>query len=160
MLNYLTNRFEQVYLTGVMSLGSELVAIFFAGFLLEKLGTRASLIACFMVSALGGVAMVSYGLSNTETIAFPIIFLICRFGVSGINVLYVACNARIFDVESSATAFGMAAFFARMSLSGAPLVATLEQPTPMYVFLVSTVFAAAISYFVKVHPKLEKARKP
>lgn len=108
-----------------MALSSEIVSILFAGVLLTKLGTRASLITCFLTSAAGGVLMVSYGLANTDNIAFPIIFLICRFGVSGVNVLYVACNARIFDVESSATAFGLAAFFARMSLSGAPLVATL-----------------------------------
>jgi len=125
LLNFLTNRFEQVYLIGVMSLSSEIFSIFFAGLLLEKIGTKASLISCFVVSAAGGIAMVSHGLDHTDTIAFPIIFLVCRFGVSGINVLYVACNARIFDVESSATAFGLAAFFARMSLSGAPLVATL-----------------------------------
>jgi len=144
-----------------MSLSSELVSIIFAGVLLEKLGTRASLMTCFLFSAIGGVAMVTYGLNNTDTIAFPIIFLICRFGVGGINVLYTACNARIFDVESSATAFGMAALFARMSLSGAPLVATLNQPTPMYVFLATTALAAGISYFVKVHPKLErKTAKP
>ena len=155
LLNYLTNRFEQVYLTGVMSLSSELASIFFAGLLLEKLGTRLSLVTCYLTSAIGGILMLAYGLNNVESIAFPIIFLVCRFGVSGINVLYVACNARIFDVEQSVTAFGLASFFARMSLSGAPLISTLDQPTPMMVFTLTTVVAAAISYFVKVHPSLE-----
>lgn len=62
LLNYLTNMFEQVYLTGVMSISSEIVSIFFAGFLLEKLGTKISLIVCFLVSAVGGVLMLTYGL--------------------------------------------------------------------------------------------------
>ena len=159
LLNYLTNRFEQVYLTGVMSLSSEIASIFFAGILLEKLGTRLSLIACYVTSGIGGVLMLFYGLKHTDSIAFPIIFLVCRFGVSGINVLYVACNARIFNVETSVTAFGLASFFARMSLSGAPLVATLEQPTPMVVFTLTTVIASILSYLVKVHPKLEKNKR-
>ena len=33
LLNYLTNRFEQVYLTGVMSLSSEVASIFFTAML-------------------------------------------------------------------------------------------------------------------------------
>jgi len=126
LLNYLTNRFEQVYLTGVMSLSSEIGAIFFAGALLTKVGTRLSLVTCYCASGIGGILMLTYGLQNPDSIAFPIIFLVCRFGVSGVNVLYVACNARIFDVETSVTAFGLASFFARMSLSGAPLIATLD----------------------------------
>ena len=142
-----------------MSLGSELAATFFAGVLLEKLGTRLSMFTCFITSAIGGILMLSYGLSHKESIAFPIIFLVCRFGVSGTNVLYVACNARIFDIERSVTAFGLASFFARMSLSGAPLISTLDQPVPMVVFTVTIVIAAMISLFVKVHPQLEQRNK-
>ncbi len=45
-----------------MSISSEIVAIFFAGFILQKLGTRISLIVCFLFSAIGGILMLSYGL--------------------------------------------------------------------------------------------------
>ncbi len=71
-------------------------------------------------------------------------------------MLYVACNARIFDVEKSATAFGLGSFFARMILSGAPLVSTLSQPYPMIVFTVCTTLSALVSCLVKVHPTLDR----
>ena len=122
----MVNQFDQVYLTGVMSISSEIVSIFFAGFLLNKAGTKVSLVVCYLIGAVGGFLMLLYGLDHAEDIAFPVIFLVCRFGVSGINVLYVACNARIFDVEKSATAFGLGAFFARMILSAAPVISTLK----------------------------------
>ena len=41
----------------------------------------------------------AYGLDHMDSIAFPIFFFIARFGVAGNQLVYVAANARIFDVE-------------------------------------------------------------
>ena len=125
LLAYLTNLFEQVYVTGIMAVSSEFVAYLIAGYVLEKLGAKVSLMTCYAIAGIGGILMLTYGLHNTESIAFPIIFLVCRFGVAGVYILFIAANARIFDVEKSATAFGLGSFFARMVLSGAPIVSTM-----------------------------------
>jgi len=125
LLAYLTNLFEQVYVTGIMAVSSEFVAYLVAGYVLEKLGAKVSLMTCYTIAGVGGVLMLTYGLHHTDSIAFPIIFLVCRFGVAGVYILFIAANARIFDVEKSATAFGLGSFFARMVLSGAPLVSTM-----------------------------------
>lgn len=159
LLAYLTNLFEQVYVTGIMAVSSEFVAYLIAGYVLEKLGAKVSLMTCYSIAGVGGILMLTYGLQNTESLAFPIIFLICRFGVAGVYILFIAANARIFDVEKSATAFGLGSFFARMVLSGAPLVSTMSQPVPMYIFTVTTIIAICISFFVKVHPEAEKRLK-
>ena len=98
LLSYLTNLFEQVYLTGIMSCSSEFVAYLMAGLILEKLGAKTALITCYVIAAIGSILMIAYGLDHTEDISFPIIFLIGRFGISGVYILFIAANARIFDV--------------------------------------------------------------
>ena len=155
LLAYLTNLFEQVYVTGIMAVSSEFVAYLIAGYVLEKLGAKVSLMTCYTIAGVGGVLMLTYGLHNTDSVAFPVIFLICRFGVAGVYILFIAANARIFDVEKSATAFGLGSFFARLVLSGAPLASTMQQPVPMYIFTVTTILAIFVSFFVKVHPDAE-----
>ena len=152
LLSYLTNLFEQVYLTGIMSVSSEIVAYLIAGYVLEKLGARVSLLSCYLTAGIGGIMMLAYGLEHTDSIAFPIMFLICRFGISGVYILFIAANARIFDVEKSATAFGIGSFFARLILSTAPLASTFRQPLPMYIFTFTTLLAAGFVLFIKVHP--------
>lgn len=159
LLAYLTNLFEQVYVTGIMAVSSEFVAYLIAGYVLEKLGAKISLMTCYTIAGVGGVLMLSFGLHNTESIWFPVIFLVCRFGVAGVYILFIAANARIFDVEKSATAFGLGSFFARMVLSGAPLVSTMQQPVPMYIFTATTIIAIFLSFFVKVHPDADRRSK-
>lgn len=98
MLAYLTNLFKQVYLTAVMAASSEFVAYMVAGCVLEKLGTKISLISFYAIAGAGGLSMLTYGLDNQESKLFPVLFLVCRFGISGIYMLSIAVNARLFDV--------------------------------------------------------------
>lgn len=143
-----------------MAVSSEFVAYAIAGYVFEKLGTRVALMSFYAIAGVGAVLMLSYGLAHTDTIAFPILFLLCRFGISGVYILFIAANAKIFDTERSASALGLGSFFGRLVLSGAPLASTLKQPVPMYIFFFSCASALCFTYFIKVHPKLEnKAKK-
>ena len=156
LLAYLINLFEQVYLTGIMSCSSEFVAYMAAGVVLEKLGVKTSLVACYLIAGLGGILMLAYGLGHTEDASFPVIFLVCRFGCAGVYILFIAANSRIFDVERSATAFGLGSFFARMVLSAAPIISTVPQPVPMIIFTLPTLLAVGLIFFIKVHPEAER----
>ena len=64
LLAYLTNRFAQVYLTGMLGVSSEFVANFASGLILEKFGARASLISFYTCCGVGGVLMLTYGLAH------------------------------------------------------------------------------------------------
>ena len=99
LLSYLVNRFEQVYLTAVMSMSSDIVSIFISGILIEKFGARISLFVTYLIAGIGGILLLTYGLDHPDSIAFPIFFLICRFGVGGAVLIVVAANSRIFDIE-------------------------------------------------------------
>ena len=83
LISYLTNTFEQVYITALLGIAGDLFSFFFAGFLHEKFGSRLSLMIGYLISVFGGIMTLAYGLQHTDSIAFPIFFFIARFGVSG-----------------------------------------------------------------------------
>ncbi len=155
LLAYIVTTFEQVYLTQFVGNLSEIVANFTAGLVMIKLGTKRALITFYSISIFGAILMLYYGLSHTDSIAFPAIFLLCRFGTGGVYVIMVAANARIFYVENAATAFGFGSFFARLVSVAVPLVAVISQPTPMYIFLANASLALLASLFLKLHPEAE-----
>ena len=62
LLSYLINLFDQVYVTGIMVLTSDIVSYVIAGYVFEKLGAKASLASCYAFSSIGGILMLAYGL--------------------------------------------------------------------------------------------------
>ena len=70
--------------------------------------------------------MIFYGLNHADSLAFPAIFLLCRFGTGGLVVIMVAANPIVFYVENAAMAFGIGSFFARALSSAVPIVAILD----------------------------------
>ena len=138
-----------------MSLLSELVSTFTAGLVMNKFGTKRTLIIFYSISVFGAILMLIHGLAHTDSIAFPAIFLLCRFGTGGVYVIMIAANARIFYVENAATAFGFASFFARLACTACPLVAIISQPTPMYIYAAMAIFALLVSLLLKIHPEAE-----
>lgn len=58
----LTNTFSDVYITGLSSSGSEIIAYILVWLFYEKLGVKLSLIMSFLISTLGGVFILSWGL--------------------------------------------------------------------------------------------------
>ena len=155
LLSYMVTTFEQVYLTSFVGYLSELVANFTAGLIMIKLGTKRALVTFYLISVFGAILMLLYGLSHADSIAFPAIFLLCRFGTGGVYVIMIAANARIFYVENAATAFGFASFFGRLVSVAVPLVAVISQPTPMYIYAANASLALLASLFLKLHPQAE-----
>ena len=64
LLTYLTNTFEQVYLTGLVSAVSEICAYIFSGTMFEKLGVRRTYMISLTIAILGGVLIIVYGLDH------------------------------------------------------------------------------------------------
>ena len=125
LLTYLTNLFEQIYMTGLVSAASEMGAYIFSGMLFERLGVRRTYLISLSIATLGGILIIAYGLDHQESITFPMFFLLCKFGLcSGFNMVVVA-NSTIFEVKRAATALGTPMFLARLSQSISPLVATV-----------------------------------
>ena len=64
LLTYLTNLFEQVYLTGLLSYSSEIGSCFASGPMFEKLGVRKTYMISLGIATLGGILIITYGLDN------------------------------------------------------------------------------------------------
>ena len=64
LLTYLTNMFEQIYLTGLSSAASEIGAYIFSGTLFEKLGVRRTYLVSLSIATLGGILIIAYGLDH------------------------------------------------------------------------------------------------
>ena len=115
LLTYLTNMFEQIYLTGLCSAASEIGAYIFSGTLYEKLGVRRTYLISLSIATLGGILIITYGLDHQESITFPVFFLLCKFGLSSAFNMIVVANSTIFEVQRAATALATPMFLARLS---------------------------------------------
>jgi len=70
LLSYLVTHFDQIYSTAFYGAVFELIATFISGVILQKLGSRKSLLLFYSCAALGGVLLLSYGLDNLESFGF------------------------------------------------------------------------------------------
>ena len=91
LITFLTNTFDQVYESAICSSISEILAFAFAGVLFQLVGARASLFISFAIAIAGGSALLGFGLTNPQSMAFPIIILVAKFGIAcAFNIVYVA----------------------------------------------------------------------
>ena len=64
LLTYLITMFEQVYLTGLFSQSSEMLAYIISGTAFEKLGVRKTYMISLSIATLGGILIIVYGLDH------------------------------------------------------------------------------------------------
>ena len=82
-------------------------------------------------------------------------YVICKFGMaSNFNIIYV-CNADVFPVLFCATAMGVCSFLARIFSAISPLISTIPQPTPMWIFCCVAILAGVLVLWVRLPDKEE-----
>ena len=62
LIQMLSNTFEDIYVTGIISGVSEFIGYVIAGLVYERIGVKYSFIIAFLISALGGVLILAWGL--------------------------------------------------------------------------------------------------
>ena len=86
--------------------------------------------------------MITYGLDNQDSFLFPILIVFLEYGIAAsFTIIYTAHNS-IFPVLFSATALGLCNFVSRVFAAAAPVVATVDQPIPLLVFMSLSVSSA------------------
>ena len=93
------------------------------------------------------------GLKDESSPWYPVFFLITNFGLCCANNLITVASMTLFEVDRTATSFGIACFVGRMVQSSSPIVSSLEQPTPTYILCASSVACGLIALMIKVPPK-------
>ena len=64
LLLTLTNSFDKVYMTGLVSSFSEMIGYILSGLFAERIGVKISLIVSFLISTFGGVLILVWGLQH------------------------------------------------------------------------------------------------
>ncbi len=147
---YLIN-FQLKYIQGdffintITSSVTEIPANILGGLAYHKLGMRITLISCFAISIVGGICLIIW---FNEVSIIPVFILAARFGVSAtFNVCYLA-NAQIFPTIFAGTVFGICNVFAKTITIISPLLAEVDPPVPMIVFVITCGIACVASFFI------------
>lgn len=153
MLSFLINLFTQIYPTAAICTGiSMAIGYFFAGLLMERFGLRWSFFLCSAVSACGSFSLLCCGLSNQDSVIFPVMYLITFTGASGIYTICHAAFIKLIEVRRASTVMGVANFFAFGFSSAAPLVTTLDQYMALTLFCVLTICSGVLTTFLVEPP--------
>jgi Na+/melibiose symporter-like transporter len=106
-----------IYTNTIVSSVSEVTAYLVSGALYEKIGTKISFIASFILAVVGSIFLITFGDAHKSLI--PIMVLGSKFGISAsFNVVYLANG--LFPALYSSTTFGICNFFARLAGMIAP----------------------------------------
>lgn len=99
----------------------------------KRLGLKCSLTIMFMMSLLGGT-LVLFG-ENFDKSFMPIFVLLSKFGITGMAQIAYTCSVYLFPTLFSATAIGICNLSARILTISAFMIAEMEAPTPMTIFV-------------------------
>jgi len=149
----LTNTFDDVYVTGLTNGVSEVVAYFVAGLVYERIGVKLSLVISFLISALGGVLILIWGLQNEDSPMFFAFFLFAKFGVTCTFSINYAAHNYFFPTLFAATAMGVCNFLARLFSAMSFLVGKLEEPYPMIIFTALCGLTAVAAIFLRTEKR-------
>ena len=155
----LINTFDKVYISGLTSSFSEMIAYVLSGMLYERIGVKLSFIIAFSISALGGILILSWGLQHESSTWFFVCFLLTKFGVTcTFNINFVA-NSYFFPTLFAATAMGVCNFLARLFSAFSYPISSLDEPLPMYMFTGFCILACMCSFFLKTQEQPEALNK-
>ena len=145
----LINTFSDIYVTGLTSSGSEMIAYAVAGLCYEKIGAKLSLIISFAISTIGGVLILSWGLKHQDSPVFFVFFLLAKFGISCTFNINFTANSFFFPTLFAATAMGICNFGARLVTSFTYPVSMLDEPWPMILFTGLCGITCLLSFFLR-----------
>lgn len=136
-------------MTGLTSSLSEMIGYIVSGLFYERIGVKLSLILSFIISAIGGIAIIAWGLQHQESPWFFFFFLLAKFGVTCSFNINFAANSYFFPILFASTALGICNFLARLFSALSFLTANMQEPIPMYLFTVLCSVTAVAAFFLK-----------
>ena len=145
----LTNTFDDVYVTGLTNGSAEVIAYFISGLVYERIGVKLSLFISFLISAIGGVLILAFGLDEQDSAMFFTFFLLAKFGVTCCFNINYSANRYFFPTLFAATALGVCNFLARLFSALSFLIGGLDEPTPMIIFTILCSSTAVASVFLR-----------
>ena len=139
----------------IISALSESLACLISGFIALALGTKNTLILCFSIGGVFGLALAFIDPSYDYLIL--ICLLLTKFGVSSSLSLCYLVTSEYFPIIYSATVFGVVNTLARVISIFAPLIAEVNPPLPMIIYSTFCMFSVIGTTFLTKNKKAEQA---
>lgn len=153
LIQFLINTFQAIYITGIVSSISDIVANSIAAYVFEKIGVRKCISGSQALATIGGLLVLTYGLQHDQSWTFPLLVMMSKFGVTfTFNTLYVS-HATLFPVLFASSAMGINQFVARLFSAISPLLAQVEEPVPMIVFTSITTTSFILAFFIQAEDR-------
>jgi hypothetical protein len=156
-----------IYVNGIFSSTSEVIAYVLAGVFYRTIGVKLSLFVAFAIAAAGGASIVAYE-SYSDFYSptpmdlpgwiFPCLVLTAKFGIACAFNLNYCSNIDVFPLAFSATSLGIVNFLARFASIFAPPVAEIQSLLPMTLFT-SLTFLSMLSICLLKVQKRDQSNK-
>ena len=108
------------------------MACLISGFIALVIGTKNTLILCFLIGGIFGLALAFIDPVYEHLILLCL--LLSKFGVSSSLSLCFLVTSEYFPIIYSASVFGACSLFARVISIFAPLIAEINPPLPMIIY--------------------------
>lgn len=135
-----------IYINGLVSSSSECVATLVAGYCLEKVGVKMTLVFSYLTALVGMLCLI---ITSTDEEGWLSLFILgSKFGISAAFVVAYCGNYYLFPVSIVATTMGICQIGARISTIFAPYVAEIPPNSfSQWIFciVISTAFLASLA---------------
>jgi len=144
-----------IYINGMVSSASEILATFMSAIGLHYLGLRNVLVVSYII-AFSGMLLLTFSTTNSQLL-LSIFILGSKFGVSQVfNLAYVG-NIQLFPVALVATSYGVCNVVARCASIFAPLIAEMKPDSIAKVIFLSVILLALLSSTFIKEKKAERS---
>lgn len=152
-LNYFLINFRLKYIKGdlynnqMISSTCDVVFVLATYKILPLIGLKKSFVLGYCIALIGSVSYLIFG---HHVYYIPVMVLLSKVGICTIfNVVYLAFSM-LFSPLYSQTAFGFAKLLGRIATICAPMVAEIQNKTPMTLFSGFCLLGAAVSFLIVV----------
>jgi hypothetical protein len=153
-INYQLIAFNLKYLPGnvilnnTVSCVSEMVGNAVAGILIPRIGATTTFQIGFLISLIGGAAMLIYLISTdyysqsthvfgpVSAMLYAGIIVVAKFGVCMDFCACFSSTTEMFPAQFSVVAFGISNFLARVCTFFSPQIAEIQSTAPMWIFTI------------------------
>lgn len=136
-----------IYINTIASSVAGNLAFVVSTWIYSRFGLKPSFLSLFTMAVVGGVCVLVMG--DTVSIWMPVFVTFASFGITGCFMIVYICMVDVFPTLFVSTAMGFCNFIARVLTIAAPIVAELQPPLPMSLFVGLTTLAVALTFFIK-----------
>lgn len=143
-----------IYVNATVSTLAEIVANMTSGAVYKFFGAKTAFVLCFTISAVGGF-LIALMPSDANSLLEAFFVLVAKFGISFAFTMVYLITPGLFPTELRGTVFGICNVIARFLTILSPILAELNEPTPMLCYSFTSIAGLLASLMVVTSVKYD-----